>query len=410
MKTIVEINSTNYASTGNIMLNIASEARKKGYKVYTCCKASRESFKHSHEHEIIIGYRYERILSSILATYTGLRDYFNWFGTASFIRKLNKIKPDLIHLHVLHDDFINTKMLFRYLSYSGIPVIWTFHDCCAMTGKCPYFDIVGCNKWINGCHHCPQLHIEAESKFFDTSKIIWNEREKYFTSLKNLTIVSPSEWLAGLIRKSFFKEYPVLVINNGIDLNRFKPKESNVKAKYHLEDKYLVLGVANVWNERKGLDVFIRLAEMLPEEFQIILVGTNNEVDKMLPANIISIHRTYNQEELVDLYSAADLFVNPTREENFPTVNIESLACGTPVLTFNTGGSPEIINESCGCSVEKEDIAGLAKKTIEICVEKKYREEDCRKKAHDYDMKTSFVEYTKLYDKILAGRRLDDSE
>ncbi|MBO4919815.1 MAG: glycosyltransferase [Erysipelotrichaceae bacterium] len=401
MKTIVEINSTNYASTGNIMLNIASEARKKGYRVYTACKASKESFKHPHDDELIIGYRCERVLSAILATYTGLRDHFNWFGTLSFIRKLKQIKPDLIHLHVLHDDFINIRMLFRYLSGSGIPVVWTFHDCCAMTGKCPYFDIVGCDKWKNGCHDCPQLHIEAESKFFDTTRKIWNERKDAFTSLKDLTIVSPSQWLAKLTEQSFFHKYPVSVINNGIDLDKFRPIESDIKEKYHLENKYLVLGVANVWGERKGLDVFIRLARMLPENYQILLVGTNGEVDKMLPENIISIHRTYDQEELVKIYSAADLFVNPTREENFPTVNIEALACGLPVLTFQSGGSPEIIDESCGTVVEKNDIDALASQIIRICQENIYQKEACLSRASRFDMKETFSKYVSLYDEIL---------
>ncbi|MBQ6478128.1 MAG: glycosyltransferase [Erysipelotrichaceae bacterium] len=401
MKTIVEINSTNYASTGNIMLNIAAEARKKGYRVYTSCKASKESFKHPHNDELIIGNRYERVLSAILATYTGLRDHFNWFGTLSFIRKLNQIRPDLIHLHVMHDDFINTKMFFRYLSRSGIPIVWTFHDCCAMTGKCPYFDIAGCQKWIGGCHDCPQLHIEAESKFFDTTKKIWKERKKSFTSLKDLTIVSPSRWLAGIARQSFFKDYPLEVINNGIDLERFRPTENEIRKQYHLENKYLILGVANVWSERKGVDVFVQLAETLPENYQILMVGTNDEVDRMLPDKIISIHRTYNQEELVKIYSAADLFVNPTREENFPTVNIEALACGIPVLTFNTGGSPEIIDESCGFTVEKNDVNELAKQIIRICEENTYKKEACLNRASCFDMRKTFSEYISLYDRIL---------
>lgn len=402
MKTIVEINSTNYASTGNIMLNIASEARKNGYRVYTSCKASKESYKHPHSDEIIIGYRYERIFSSFLATYTGLRDHFNWVGTFFFIKKLKKIKPDLIHLHVLHDDFINIKMLFRYLSNSNIPIVWTFHDCCAMTGKCPYFDIVNCNRWKEGCHNCPQLHIEAESKFFDTTNFIWNRRKKTFTSIKKLTIVSPSKWLAGLIKQSFFKKYPVLVINNGIDLNKYRPIENNIKEMYHLNNKYLILGVANVWNERKGLDVFIKLAQLLPENYQIMLVGTNNEVDKVLPERVISIHRTYNQDELVKIYSAADLFVNPTREENFPTVNIEALACGVPVLTFNTGGSPEIINDKCGCIVEKNDIQKMATEIIRICESKCFKKVDCVSRAMDLDMRSSFQRYIELYKEILG--------
>ena len=163
MKTIVEINGTNYASTGNIALNIAKQARLSGYNAYTCCKASKESYKYNYDNQIIIGYRLERVLSTILNTITGLRDYNNIFSTYSFIRKLKKIKPDLIHLHVLHDDFINTSIFFNYLSKIDIPVVWTFHDCTALTGKCPGFMMVNCDKWKTGCYKCPQLKIEAKS-------------------------------------------------------------------------------------------------------------------------------------------------------------------------------------------------------------------------------------------------------
>ena len=401
MKTIVEINSTNYASTGNITLNIAKQARLNGYNVYTCCKASKESYKYNYENQIIIGYRLERILSAILNTITGLRDYNNIFSTYSFINKLKKIKPDLIHLHVLHDDFINTRIFFNYLSKANIPVIWTFHDCTAFTGKCPCFDIVECNKWQDGCYNCPQLKIEAKSLFFDTTNHIWHKRKKEFTSIKNMTIVTPSNWLQGLCKLSFFKNYPCKVINNGINLDIFKPIENTIKKDYKIENKYLILGVANVWGERKGLDVFIELANRLPNNYQIILVGTNDDVDKLLPDNIISIHRTYNQEELVKLYSAANVFVNPTRDENFPTVNIESLACGTPVITFKTGGSPEIIDKTCGIVVNKNDIDNLERQIINVCTNKLFTTKDCLNRAQQFNMENKFKEYIDLYNQLL---------
>ena len=400
-KTILEINTTNYASTGNITLNIAKKARENGYKVYTSCKASKESFKYIYEDQVFIGYRFERIISALLCSITGLRDHFNIFGTYSFISKIKKINPDLIHLHVLHDDFINTRIFFRYLSKADIPIIWTFHDCCAFTGKCPYFDIVGCNKWQDGCHDCPQLKIEAKSYFFDTTRFIWNLRKKIFTSPNDMLIVTPSEWLKDLVNLSFFKKYDCSVINNGIDLDVFKTIDNKVKEKYDAKDKYIILGVANVWSTRKGLDVFIRLADKLPKNYQIIMVGTNDSIDSLLPDNIISIHRTYNQKELIEIYSAADVFVNPTREENFPTVNIESLACGTPVITFDTGGSPEIIDSSCGSVVEKNNVDALLKEIIRVCEDKPYSKQACISKAKQFDMNTTFNKYIELYDKYL---------
>lgn len=397
MKTIIEINSTNYASTGNIMHNIAKKARQDGYQVYTFCKSSKESYKHKNDNEILFGNRYERIISAFLCELTGLRDHFNIFSTYSLINKIKQIKPDLIHLHVLHDDFINVKMFFKYLSKLDIPIIWTFHDCTAMTGKCPYFDIVECNKWETGCHKCPQLHSDVKTYFFDTTKKIWNIRKKYFTNLKNLTIVTPSTWLANLVKQSYFSDFDIQVINNGIDLNRFKPIKNDIKKHFNIEDKYLVLGVANVWTYRKGLDVFIELSKRLPDNYQIAMVGTNNEIDKQLPNNIISIHRTYNQEELIKIYSAADIFVNPTREENFPTVNIESLACGLPIVTFNTGGSPEIIDENCGSVVSKNDIDDMYLEILNICENKKYNKEYCYNRSKQFDMNTTFNKYIELF-------------
>lgn len=401
MKTILEINSTNYASTGNIMLNIAKQARKEGYTVYTACKASLESNKHLDNNQIIIGNRYERILSSYLATLTGLRDHFNIFGTLSFINKIKKINPDLIHLHVMHDDFINMGIFFKFLKKYNKPVVWTFHDCVAITGLCPYFDMVNCTKWKTSCNNCPQLHNDVNSLFFDTTNYIWNKRKKMFNSIENLTIVTPSIWLSNIVKDSFLKNKDTIVINNGIDLDKFKPIESSFKKDHNIENKYLILGIANYWNKRKGLDVFIELAKKLPDNYQIVLVGTNNEIDKQLPNNIISIHRTYNQEELVKIYSAADLFVNPTREENFPTVNIESLACGTPILTFDTGGSPEIIDETCGSVINKDDFDSLEKEIYKICDNKLFSKKACVIRASQFDNNNKNKEYTSLYNNLI---------
>lgn len=402
MKTIIEINTTNYASTGNIALNIAKQAREAGFNVYTCCKASKESSKYDYPNQLFIGNRYERILSSVLCTLTGLRDHFNLFGTYFFIRKIKSLKPDLIHLHVLHDDFINIRILFDYLSKIDIPVIWTLHDCNPLTGKCPYFDIVECEKWKSGCNHCPQLKNHPQSLFFDTTDYIWNLKKKLFNSVKNLTIVTPSKWLADNVKASFFKTYELKTIYNGINLNVFRLKNSDIKEKYNIKDKYLVLGVANVWNQTKGIDVFVSLSKLLPDNYQIMMVGTNDAVDSLLPQNIISIHRTYNQEELVDIYNAADVFVNPTREEVFGLVNVEAIACGTPVLVYNTGGCPEIIDDSCGKIIERNNIDEMKNAIIETCTKKPYSPEACINRAKQFDMADTFKHYIDLYKEKLS--------
>ena len=224
-------------------------------------------------------------------------------------------------------------------------------------------------------------------------------KKKWFTGVKDMTIVTPSQWLAELAKQSFLKDYPVKVINNGIDLSVFKPTESDFRKKYGIpENKYLLLGVAFDWGVRKGLDVFIELFKRLPQEqFQIILVGTNKNIDKRLPKGIISIHRTQNQTELAEIYTAADVFINPTREEVLGLVNIESLACGTPVITFDTGGSPECIDETCGAVVPCGDVNALEKEILRVCKQKIYTREDCIKRAKAFDQNEKYEEYVSLY-------------
>ena len=304
----------------------------------------------------------------------------------------------MIHLHNLHGWYINFPLLFKYIKKNNIRVIWTLHDCWTFTGHCPHFDMIGCEKWKTGCYQCPQIG-EYPASYADISKWMYKHKKQWFTGVEDMTLVTPSEWLANLTRQSFLKDYPVKVINNGIDLSIFKPTESDFRKKYDLEDKFILLGVAFGWGKRKGLDVFIELSKRLDERYQIVLVGTDENVDKQLPKNIISIYRTQNQTELAEIYTAADLFVNPTREENFPTVNIESLACGTPIVTFRTGGSPEIIDESCGVVVEKDDIDGMQKEIERIYEKRPFGQEDCVKRAQNFDMNDKFAEYVELYER-----------
>lgn len=398
---IVEINGTNYSSTGNIMLNIAKEARKQDIEVFTCSKDSRKTREFNNDNHIYIGSRFERVISEELGALTGLKDSFNIIGTKRFIKKLKEIKPDLVHLHVMHDSFINYSLFFKYLKEENIPVVWTFHDCNSITGQCVYFDLIKCDKWKTGCKNCKQLHRYPESYLFDRTNKLWNKKRKLFNELKNLTIATPSNWLANNVKKSFLKDKEIKVISNGIDLSIFKPMDSDFREKYNLQDKKVVLGVGYIWNKRKGFEDFIKLANMLPNDYKIVLVGTNDEVDKMLPNNIISIHRTYNQEELVKIYSTADVFVNPTYEDNLPTTNIESLACGTPVITYDTGGSSEVLDDKSGVVITKGDIEHLEKEIERVCSNKPFLKEDCIKRAKQFSNNDKYLEYINLFKSLI---------
>lgn len=315
--------------------------------------------------------------------------------TRGVIKELERIKPDIVHLHNIHNNDINLEILFDYFrKNSQIKLYWTFHDCWAMTAYCPHFAMAKCDKWKNGCYSCDQ--IKLFSWFFDKSKKQYKRKKSIFEGI-NLTIVTPSMWLAGIVKESYLKDYEVKVINNGIDLDIFKPTEGDFRKKYGLDNKKVVLGVAFGWGAKKGLDVFIELAKRLPKDYQIVLVGTNDDVDKGLPSNIISIHRTSNQRELAEIYTASNVLVNPTREETYPTVNMESLACGTPVITFKTGGSAEIIDEKTGIVVDVDDIDALEKSIIDTCESGSLTKESCLERARAFDRRDRFKEYVDLY-------------
>lgn len=400
---IVQINGGAKGSTGKIMRGIADVARTQGHEVM-CASPITTTNRDAGEDcgYYRIGTFNSRRVNVALARITGFNGCFAWFETYKLLKKIDEFKPDIIHLHNLHDSYINLPMLFSYIKKHNVPTVWTLHDCWAFTGQCPHFTMVKCDKWKAGCYGCPQYK-EYPASLYDNTKKMWQLKKKWFTGVKNMTIVTPSEWLAGLARESYLKQYPIEVINNGIDLNVFKPTHSNFRKQYGIPgDKYIVLGVSFAWGYRKGLDCFVEMAEKLGEQYQIVLVGTDDEIDKNLPHNIISIHRTQNQKELAEIYSAADVFVMPTREENYPTVNMEAIACGTPVVTFDTGGSPEMLDDKTGIVVEANDIEATKKAIKDICEKKRCNDEEyIVAYSKNFDMKKRFAEYIELYANVL---------
>lgn len=395
---ILAINSCNYGSTGNIMLQIADAARQQEHTVITCCPLSRDNKKKTIKNQWFIGNRFSRNIHLKLFKYTGFNGCFSIMSTLTFLYKLDKFKPDIVHLHNLHNCYVNLPMLFRYLKKRHIKTIWTLHDCWSFTGQCPHFTMAKCTKWKVGCHDCTQIGVYPASKV-DRTRTMWKLKQKWFTGVEDMIIVTPSEWLASLVRQSYLRKYPVKVINNGIDLNTFKPTINDFRQKYHLENKYILLGVAFGWGKQKGLDVFIELAKRLDDKFQIVLVGTNDDVDKLLPTNIISVHKTNNQKELAEIYTAADIFVNPTREEVLGLVNIEALACGTPVITFDTGGSPECIDKMCGVVVNADDIDALIHSIKNTAENNYFNTIECIRRANMFNRNDKYEDYIELYEK-----------
>lgn len=400
MKT-VQINATCGAgSTGKICSAIASLLDQHNVENYIFYSSGKTSDPHGKKYHSKWNAKLQALCSRVFGNY----GFNTVFATKRLVKELDEISPDIVHLHNLHGHNVNLTLLFRYFKrHPEIKIFWTFHDCWAFTGYCTHFTMEKCNKWINGCRNCPQRR--RYSWFIDRSSTLYNRKKELFTGL-DLTVITPSEWLAELVKQSFLKDYPIKVINNGIDLSVFQPTKSDFREKHSIShEKFIILGVAFDWEFRKGLDVFIELADKLPEDYQIVLVGTNKEVDRQLPNNIISIHRTRNQTELAEIYTAADLFLNPTREENYPTVNMESIACGTPVLTFRTGGSPEIIDDNCGCVLECDDIKSLINCIVDIRNSNRFNVEKCLERAHTFDANNRFAEYIKLYDRRMEEKK-----
>lgn len=392
--TLVSLNLINSGSTGKIMMQVAALARTKGYETYQIYPNSKRG-NPPIPGDLPICSEIEHKIYQRICRYTGFNGCSAVLATLRVLRKLEKNPPTVIQLHNLHHSYINLPLLFRYIKKHQIPVVWTLHDCWAFTGHCPHFLYAGCDKWKTGCHHCP-LYKEYPKSAFDNSRRMYRLKKKWFCGIENMTIVTPSQWLADLAKQSFLKEYPVKVINNGIDLSVFRPVKSNVREKYGIaQEEKLLLTVAFGWgNPKKGADVIGSLAKQLPEDYRIIMVGA---ISRELPENIISIQRTNSQQELAELYSAADLFVMPSREENYPTVVMESIACGTPVVMYDAGGGAEIINEKTGMAVPCDDYDSLYREIIRICQTMPYHQEDCLERAKSFDLNEKYEAYIRLY-------------
>ena len=320
-----------------------------------------------------IGNREYKMTNSLDVAIHGVYSRFSdrtGFASSTVTRRLvawlSKIKPDIIHLHCIHGYYLNIKILFDYIRQNNIRVVWTQHDCWTFTGHCAYFDAVGCEKWKTGCFDCPQLNTYPKA-FVDNSKKNWLEKKSFFSGL-NIQIVTPCKWLKKKIEQSFLGCYPIKVIYNGIDLSKFKKIDSeDTKKRLGLLGKDVILGVASEWTERKGMKDFIALDNMIDHsKYQILLVGVTKKQQRNLPSTIRSIERTENVQELVKIYSMASVFFNPTYEDNFPTTNLEAIACGTPVVTYRTGGSPESVEKTgCGFVVEKGDLRMSLEKIVQ---------------------------------------------
>ncbi len=391
MPTLFQINVTsNWGSTGKIAEQIGQKALAAGWDSYI---AYGRMANPSVLRVVKVGNK-----ASVLWHYVENRLFDNeglasCMATRKLVNTIKAIHPDVVQLHNIHDHWLNYRILFSFLNSANISVFWTFHDCWAFTGHCPHFVTANCEKWKTECHNC-----ELSNSVFDRCRRNYLLKRKLFTQNKNLHIITVSNWLKELVQQSFLKEKDIQVINNGIDLNSLSPL-----AKVNNE-KFLILGVSSVWHQSKGLFDFYELRKLLPADvFAITLVGLTSQQILDLPSGITGMTRTNSVQELAELYSMADVLVNPTYADSFPTVNMEALACGTPVITYQTGGSPEIVDERTGVVVPQGDVRAIAL-AVQGLKQHSLSSEACRRRAQEcFDKDRCFEKYISLYKKYIRS-------
>ena len=398
---VIQINCVSmHGSTGRLVTQISNYLTSKGVESLIAHGVP----GNKNPNEYLINSALDAHLHSFISRKFCRQGLASSWPTYRLIQYIKKYDPDIIHLHNLHGHYLNYKILFRYLQTSRAKVVWTFHDCWAMTGKCAHFSKIGCDLWASeeGCHDCRQLSTYPDSTR-DRSAKNYAEKKKLFSSIPNMTIVTVSEWLKSISKRSFLKSIPAICIHNGIDTGIFYPRKSNILKKYGISGKRVVLGVSNIWNGQKGEEQFVQLAQILPSDYVILLVGRNSDQVAAQSNRMFGIGQTESQEELAELYSAADVFISMSVEESFSLVPIEAMACGTPIIVFNSTGLPEAVKEGCGFVVAPGDVPAMGDCILRIANSNEDYEKNCVSHVNSgFTLPQMCENYYKLYKKILG--------
>lgn len=404
-KVLLQIDACrNNGSTGRINEQIGLLAEKHGWTSYIAHGARYANPSQLKSIQVVSKIEeYWHAIETLIFDNHGLSSRF---ATWRFIRKIKKIKPSIVHLHTIHGYYINYKILFRYLEKENIPVVWTLHDCWNFTGHCGHFTYEGCMRWKSVCYNCPLKTAYPASRVFDRSKKNYNDKKRIFTSIQNMTLVPVSDWLGSLVKDSFMKEASLHRIYNGIDIDVFRPMiELKLSTREKLgikETDFMMVACATAWGESKGIYDYIELAKHLDENTKLVLVGTNDSWREKLPSNIITLSRTENVQELVAIYSAADVVMNLSYQETFGLTTAEGFACGTPSIVYRATASPELITDETGYVVEPGDVQGVIRAINQIKnIGKEFYSAKCRERAvKTFNSKDNYLEYILLYEKI----------
>lgn len=386
-------------STGRIACEIAKLVQKDGGECrvgYGVPGISSDSERFAFK----IGSAFERKLHAVLRKLFDAEGYGSWFATRSLIRAMRAFQPDLIHLHNLHGCYLHLPTLFRYFEKANIPIVWTLHDCWPFTGHCAYFDYSACTRWKKHCHHCPQQKNYPVCIGFDGSSRNHRMKQKFFALPKQIVFAAPCEWMTKHLQASSLAHYPFKVILNGVNREVFHPVQSDLRNRFALDNHKVCLAVASEWDQRKGLSYLLELANKMGNGYRFVIIGLNEEQIASLPKQVIGIKNTADTKELAAWYTTADCLVNPTLEDNMPMVNLEALACGTPVVVFETGGCPEAIDDSCGIVVPKGDPKALCD-AVAKATSGYFTEENCIARAAQFDCEQTFQQYLALYKELV---------
>jgi putative colanic acid biosynthesis glycosyltransferase len=404
MKKLLQIGiEVNSGSTGRIAEQIGVEALKNGWKSYITYA---RGYNKSDSEVIKIGNKLNIYYHVLQTRLFGNHLKSSGNATRKLIKRIQEINPDIIQMHQLHGYYLNLELLFNFLCTLKVPIVWTLHDCWAFTGHCAYFSLVNCNKWVSECNKCPQIN-KYPRTIVDKSKENYLIKKELFNSLQNLTIVTVSEWLNQLTKKSFLGGHKIITIQNGVDINQFYPRKnfSEIKNKYNIPEGKIIMGVGTIWTHSKGLFDYYKLRLVLPVNINVVLVGLTQNQIKTLPKGIIGISRTESISELAELYSVADIITCLSYQESFGLTPIEGFACGTPSVVYNSTALPELITSKVGEIVEAGNIEEVKNSISRILQNgKEYYFSNCIEWARTlFDVRIKYESYLTLYSELMVS-------
>lgn len=388
-------------STGRTCVEVEKALQIAGYECYTAYGNGYSDIRYAYR----IGSKIEYYIHNIMARITGLQGYFSIFATIRFIRYIENLDPDIIHLRNLHANYLNLPLFFRYLKSLNKPVILNLHDCWAFTGKCTHYTDIHCAKWQSQCSNCPAIHDYPQSLFFDRTKKLYKDKKKWFNNIKNLTVIGVSKWTSEQAKMSFLSNRNILTIYNWINRDVFYPrKESDLKEYQIDESKFIILGVSSTWIKGSPkYEDFIMLSKLIPSEMQIVLIGQTDSCN--FPQNIKCIPFVKDINELAKLYSTTSVYVHLSTEDTFGKVVAEALACGTPAIVYDSTALPELIEDGCGYIVKPRDVHGVLKSIIKIKENGKsiYANKCITNVANNFDYSKNISKLIELYEAVAKG-------